>query len=620
MAHTRRLLVLAKLDPERKRVLGVNATANDLELTVVESVEAALTFLDRSDPRVVVFDTALPRADKLCAKVRSKKALALVPIIGIAGEITDMLAPKLYGMGADDLIPPAFGAPLMTRLRAMPTDASLRPPADRGKAVVADSDKSRGDVFGRVLGNAGYDVKYALDAVALKFYAQQGELMVVVANAELGDMRAFIEQARKNGSKAPWIVTAQRRDLEGLTRVLSDLEGVRVMGLGAPPENVLFTSNELIGRGARPQRSSERVLFGTPVFFRAAGGESDEIGFCYNVSLGGLYVRTLAPAPDDTLWLELRPARAKHRVRLEARVAWRRTFQEMHGATVPPGFGVEIIDGLGDSLTIWREAYFAIAEPEGKVKRPAPERAAPAPPAPSHEPAPPSLDVRESTLDEFFEEVSEVGPAPARPSPPERQDAAPPPWPKAPATSAPEPVAAPVAALAPAPAAPRKPRSMLLFVLIGGGALAGAVAAVSLALFARTPPPAPATDPRLPPRAPAESADPAPAPAPPPTPAPSAPAPAPPAPSASAPPAADDGRDGSELNWNQGYLVVESSGSFDVYATGVKLGSTNEKHLSRCGLRFVRLGDGEPARWKSAGQTVDVKCQAVTRVTIEPDP
>ena len=27
MAHTRRLLVLAKLDPEQKRVLGVNATA-----------------------------------------------------------------------------------------------------------------------------------------------------------------------------------------------------------------------------------------------------------------------------------------------------------------------------------------------------------------------------------------------------------------------------------------------------------------------------------------------------------------------------------------------------------------------------------------------------------------
>jgi hypothetical protein len=337
------------------------------------------------------------------------------------------------------------------------------------------------------------------------------------------------------------------------------------------------------------------------------------------VSLGGLYERTLAPAPDDALWLELRPARAKQRVRLEARVAWRRPFQEMHGATVPPGFGVEIIDGLGDSLTIWREAYFAIAEPEGKVKRPEPERRAPPPAPPPPEPAPPSLDVRESTLDEFFEEVSEVGPAPARPSLPERQDA-PPPWPQVPPAAVPEPVSAPVPALAPVAVTPRKPRSMLLFVLIGGGAVAGAVAAISLALFARSPPPALAPAPREP-RAPAASADPAPAPAPvpSPSPAPSAPTSAPP-PSASSAPPTDDGRDGSELNWNQGYLLVDSSGSFDVYATGVKLGSTNQKLLSRCGLRFVRLGENEPPRWKSAGQTVDVKCQAVTRVAIEPEP
>ena len=67
------------------------------------------------------------------------------------------------------------------------------------EALIADADKARGDVFGRVLGNAGYEVKYALDAVSLKFYAQQKDLKLIVANAELGDAKALIEQARGGG-------------------------------------------------------------------------------------------------------------------------------------------------------------------------------------------------------------------------------------------------------------------------------------------------------------------------------------------------------------------------------------------------------------------------------------
>jgi hypothetical protein len=628
MAHTKKLLVLARLDPEQKRVLGVTATANELELFVIETVDSALTWLERNEPRFVVFDTALPKADKLCAKVRSKKSLALVPIVGIAPDINEALAPKLYGMGADDLIPPSFGQALMARLRALPREASLHPPPDRGKAVVADSDKTRGDVFGRVLTNAGYDVKYALDELTLKFYAQQTDIKVVIANSEIGDPRALIQQTRKAGSKAAWIVTAQRRDLESFAGKLAGLESTRAMGLGAPPENVLFTSNELLSAGTSPPRASPRLLYATSVLFRDAGADVDELGSTYNVSAGGVYVRTLAPAPDVPVWLELRPPRSKQWVRLEGRVAWRRPFHQAAGATVPPGFGVELTDGLGGALAAWREAYGSLREQEEAGRR-----APPPPPRPTARRAPVvtprasvEVTVRESSLEERIDELSdaELLPATDPPPPPSPSEPA---WPRdvppiAPPAKLPE-IALPPARATPAPVPPaseRQPaRSPLRLLLVIAIALLGVAAFVWLQ---QRPTPPEAGQPTASAPALATSAAP---------PA-SAPAMPPIASDASAADARADaatveraasveaGPPASELLANQGYLVVEAEGAFDVYATGVKIGPSNQPNLSRCGLRYVRLGEGDPVRWRSAGHTVDVKCQDTTHVPIAVTP
>jgi DNA-binding response OmpR family regulator len=95
-----------------------------------------------------------------------------------------------------------------------------------------------------------------------------------------------------------------------------------------------------------------------------------------------------------------------------------------------------------------------------------------------------------------------------------------------------------------------------------------------------------------------------------------------PAPGASVPTSGIDpaeGGDGSDLQWNQGYLVVNASTSVDVYATGVYAGKTNQKNIVKCGLRWVRLGTQPGPVWVSEGRTVNVKCQSVTLVNLEPN-
>jgi hypothetical protein len=50
---------------------------------------------------------------------------------------------------------------------------------------------------------------------------------------------------------------------------------------------------------------------------------------------------------------------------LVGRVAWRRPFGYNETATVPPGFGVQIIDGAKRDLALWTEGYARLLEAVG---------------------------------------------------------------------------------------------------------------------------------------------------------------------------------------------------------------------------------------------------------------
>jgi hypothetical protein len=220
-------------------------------------------------------------------------------------------------------------------------------------------------MVGRVLRNAGYAVTFAVTPEDAARFAQAPGLSLAVWNVELSaEYRSAIDAARSSGSAANFIVCVAPRDLKAVRGELDGINGVSAIDAFAPPENVLFASNELRG-GATNNRKSPRILYGTTVAFRGAGREKDDQGFSYNVSESGLYVRTLAPPEDNETWLELSPPRSERRVRLVGKVAWRRRFGHSDNATVPPGFGVSIVDGAKADLEAWRAGYASIVEALG---------------------------------------------------------------------------------------------------------------------------------------------------------------------------------------------------------------------------------------------------------------
>ena len=144
------------------------------------------------------------------------------------------------------------------------------------------------------------------------------------------------------------------------------------------PANLLFVANELLNRSLRDARKSERLLYGTTVRFRLAGRESEQLGYCYNLSAGRLYVRSFGPpARLDDLWLELVPPRSDRRVHIEARCVWVRPCGPGRGATVPAGFGVEITGATPTDQERYQHGYRAFLA-ERSALRPslAPEGAA----------------------------------------------------------------------------------------------------------------------------------------------------------------------------------------------------------------------------------------------------
>src|SRR5690606_9878955 len=110
-----------------------------------------------------------------------------------------------------------------------------------------------------------------------------------------------------------WIVNTPPKEmvaLRGRVDALGD-HGVVVHDGFACPSTLLFVANELLNRPAVEGRKSERLLYGTTVRFRSAGRGNTDVGYIYNISGGGMYIRTLAPPTRwEELWLEFTPPRS----------------------------------------------------------------------------------------------------------------------------------------------------------------------------------------------------------------------------------------------------------------------------------------------------------------------
>ncbi len=362
---SRPLLLVGVSDPQVVDNYGLSAKAAGAEMHAVTSTEEAQAWLETNDPLAIAIDMMSDGAETSCLGVRGIARLANVPVIGLAPELHDLAFPEMYGWGGDDVARLGVPADLIPRLRGLTVStASLHPPPSKGGAVVADADRRRRVLFARVLRTAGYDVRFALDANEAVRASRDESAKLIIADADIGPEGgvAVAKRLRDEGVVIPIVIPSAPKKMGQLRLDIEGLPKVAVTDGFAPPENLLFVANELGRSGATDGRSSARLLYGTVVGFRHAGRDEDAFGCTYNISAGGLYVRTLAPLDGgEDVWIELRPPRSDRRVRLEGKVVWRRRFGPIESATVPPGFGIQISDGAQGDLARYEAGYRAFA-------------------------------------------------------------------------------------------------------------------------------------------------------------------------------------------------------------------------------------------------------------------
>jgi DNA-binding response OmpR family regulator len=350
------LLVLGNLKGSALAALEVASRDARCDPVLSAKADDAIHQLDDGGYRALLVDLTTPGAARFCHEARARRALFNVPLIALSPKLTDLAFSNALRWGADDVVMLGAADPLAARLEAVPDTTAPIIEATRGEAVIADPERSRCDVLGRVLANAGFSVKYATDEVSTRFYLTKSSVKLFVLNTELGDPTHLIGEARAAANSADWVVTTKTLDVDGVRGRLKGLAQVVVMSSHGPPENVLFALN-LLGPRTTPQRAEVRALYGAIVLFRPVGLERDEFGFSYSVSSQGLYLRTLLPPPSERLWVEMTPPNVPRRVKLLAEVAWSRTFGEAGAETAPAGFGIRILDGLGDDLELWRGGF-----------------------------------------------------------------------------------------------------------------------------------------------------------------------------------------------------------------------------------------------------------------------
>jgi DNA-binding response OmpR family regulator len=336
------------------------------DLHIERSEKKAVEWLDQEHPCALLIDAEASDAQALVLNVRADHLQAQLPILALVSKPGDLSFAEAFSWGGDDVVGLGQPRPLVTRLRALPHERPVPPERGEERVLVADPDRIRRLVLGRVLRNAGYQVSFAAELRDVQERATAEHPNLVVLSAGVTDeARGVIESARGHGVTATWIVATPPRQLPEQRRLLEGLQGVVAADGFAPAENVLFLANEMKNAGLADNRSSKRLLFGTTVWMRGAGRDEDDCGFTYNVSEGGLYVRTLAPPDDGLVWLELTPPSVERRVRLVGSVAWRRRFGPREGATVPPGLGVQIVDGAAMDVKLWKEGYATFAAAVG---------------------------------------------------------------------------------------------------------------------------------------------------------------------------------------------------------------------------------------------------------------
>ena len=350
--------VVFRLDPAISSQIADALHLVDVEVTIFDEVEPFLNDLRSEPPSIIVLGIEAMELGSFRAILENEEELDRTVIIGVTSDPYDVSLRRGFESCLTDFVleqRPFDIKRIAIALRS--EDAWSGQPLDKGRNLLVDDDLGRRKSLGRMMRLSGFDVEFASSAEDLNQRLDQGrDYSVVVASETLMTVET-LDSCISDHCVRPvsWL-------LYGNERLQCKIMGKGAKELSASrqvtPDLILFTIQEIANLPLKDMRSSKRIQYLTPVQFRMGSDDEGVWAFSRDLSLNGMFIRTLIPPPKDSVVrLSFRPPTADGMAEVGARVMWRREYSSPSNPMRPAGMGVQFVNPSGPDKAAIEAGY-----------------------------------------------------------------------------------------------------------------------------------------------------------------------------------------------------------------------------------------------------------------------
>ena len=301
-------------------------------------------------PDVLLFRLDTENLDDFTTALHTHPKLEGVPVLAILPRLTQAAAIRASSLGADDFLAVDDLSTLLPgKLAAATKETAERPRPRQCRVLLADCSAMHGRVLSRLLVQAGFDVKLVVDGTVAKTELSEPRgygLMIVDLGLPGCDPKTFVSEVRdKLGDTTPPALAMIHPGVPAAQALAASIGGFRhTHDKRRPPDELIFLAHEASITDHAKLRAAPRLLCAILVGFRREGGRW-EYGLSHNLSLSGLYVRTIDPPPQQAqIDLEFTPPGSEAPVRTRAQVMWRKDFSARAVRASPTGMGLKLVE------------------------------------------------------------------------------------------------------------------------------------------------------------------------------------------------------------------------------------------------------------------------------------
>jgi CheY-like chemotaxis protein len=325
----------------------------------VANVADVASALDGVRPTLILVHEAMAAREgaRIFAAIREHEVGRDIPVVVLASaETAPEVIESAWKAGADDcILQPLVPEHIRERVSAIREDSastSNRPDRERRIRHVAISGDS-GDYGRRLSDHLELEGLHLIDLGRYDGPPQSVDVLVYVTDTGenlMRDLPVALKRVRPASSTSvlPILAVSRYRKWPNSDQMRRD--GIYLLDGDRPVEDVVRAICGLLQRAPHRLRVDHRIPFFCPVFFREAVAVKPgpwRSGFTYNLSAGGLFIKTLVPLrPAAPVEIRICLTGSREELEVTGVVAWSNRFAKKRLFTYPVGMGVQFLGAI----------------------------------------------------------------------------------------------------------------------------------------------------------------------------------------------------------------------------------------------------------------------------------